>query len=146
MKAMDVNPADYQSRVFLAQAYASLGRKQEEMKARLASLELIQRHLDMNPHDTRALYVGANQMCAVGDKDQGLELAERALGQDDKEPVVLYNVACFYAMQGNLERSLELLSRAVELGWGDRAWLETDSDLDPLRPDPRFVALLEGMH
>jgi len=146
LKAMDVNPADYQSRVFLAQAYASLGRKQEEMKARLASLELIQRHLDMNPHDTRALYVGANQMCAVGDKDKGLELAERALGQDDKEPVVLYNVACFYSIQGDLEQAMELLARAVELGWGDRAWLETDSDLDPLRADPRFIALLEGMH
>jgi adenylate cyclase len=145
LKAMDVNPADYQSRVFLAQAYASLGRKQEEMKARLASLELIQRHLDMNPHDTRALYVGANQMCAVGDKEKGLELAERALGQDDKEPVVLYNVACFYSIQGDLEQAMELLARAVELGWGDRAWLETDSDLDPLRQDPRFISLLEGM-
>jgi adenylate cyclase len=100
----------------------------------------------MNPHDTRALYVGANQLCSVGDQDKGLELAERALGQDDKEPVVLYNVACFYAMQGNLEQSMELLLRAVELGWGDRAWLETDSDLDPLRADPRFIALLEGMH
>jgi adenylate cyclase len=84
-------------------------------------------------------------MCAVGDKDKGLELAERALGQDDKEPVVLYNVACFYAIQGDLEQAMELLARAVELGWGDRAWLETDSDLDPLRQDPRFISLLAGM-
>ncbi len=100
----------------------------------------------MNPHDTRALYVGANQLCNVGELDKGLELAERALGQDDQEPVVLYNVACFYAMQGDPDRSLELLAQAVERGWGDRAWLETDSDLDPLRADPRFIALLEGMH
>ncbi len=145
LKAMEVNPADYQSRVFLAQAYASLGRRHDEMKARLASLDLIQRHLDMNPHDTRALYVGANQLCNVGEQEKGLELAQRALGQDDKEPVVLYNVACFYAMQGDLDRSLELLARAVELGWGDRAWLETDSDLDALREDQRFVALLKRM-
>jgi adenylate cyclase len=146
LKAMEVNPADYQSPIFLAQAYASLGRRHDEMKARLASLDLIQRHLEMNPHDTRALYVGANQLCNVGEQEKGLELAERALGQDDKEPVVLYNVACFYAMQGDLDRSLELLERAVEQGWGDRAWLETDSDLDALRADHRFVALLEGMH
>jgi adenylate cyclase len=104
-KAMEVNPADYQSPVFLAQAYASLGRRHDEMKARLASLDLIQRHLEMNPHDTRALYVGANQLCNVGEQEKGLELAERALEQDDKEPVSLYNVACFYAMQGNKERS-----------------------------------------
>jgi len=146
LKAMAVNPADYQAPIFLAQAYASLGRRHDEMKARLASLDLIQRHLGMNPHDTRALYVGANQLCNVGEHEKGLELAERALGQDEKEPVVLYNVACFYAMQGDKDRSLELLTRAVEQGWGDRAWLETDSDLDSLREDHRFTALLEGIH
>ena len=146
LKAMEVNPADYQAPIFLAQAYASLGRRHEEMKSRLASLDLIQRHLEMNPHDTRALYVGANQLCNVGEHEKGLELAERALGQDEKEPVVLYNVACFYAMQGDKDRSLELLTRAVEQGWGDRAWLETDSDLDSLRADHRFTALLEGIN
>ncbi len=144
-KAMMVNPADYQSPVFLAQAYASLGRRHEEMKARLSSLDLIQRHLEMNPHDTRALYVGANQLCNVGELDKGLELAERALGQDEKEPVVLYNVACFFAMKGDADRSIELLERAVENGWGDLAWLETDSDLDILRDDARFKAILAGI-
>jgi adenylate cyclase len=145
-KAMLVNSADYQSPIFLAQAYASLGRRHEEMKARLSSLDLIQRHLEMNPHDTRALYVGANQLCSVGELDKGLELAERALGQDEKEPVVLYNVACFYAMKGDHDRSLELLERAVENGWGDLAWLETDSDLDTLRDNDRFKAILEQVN
>ncbi|MDX1380147.1 MAG: tetratricopeptide repeat protein, partial [Xanthomonadales bacterium] len=141
-EAIRVNPADYQAPIFMAQAYASLGRRHEEMKARLASLDVVQRHLEMNPHDTRALYVGANQLCNVGELDKGMELAERALGQDEHEPVVLYNVACFYAMKGDTDRSLELLERAVEQGWGDRAWLETDSDLDSLRGETRFKKLL----
>jgi tetratricopeptide (TPR) repeat protein len=145
VKATEVNPADYQATIYLAQAYASLGRKHDEMKARLSSLELIERHLEMNPHDTRALYIGANQLSNVGEQEKGLEMAERALGQDENEPIVLYNVACFFAMQGNLDRALELLTGAIEGGWGDRAWLETDSDLDALRSDDRFIALLEKM-
>jgi len=145
LKAMEINPADYQPQIFLAQAYASLGRRQDEMKARLASADVIQRYLEMNPHDSRALIIGATQLCIIGEQEKGLELAERALGQDEKETAVLYNAACFYANQGDIDRSLELLARAAELGWGDRAWLETDSDLDALRADPRFVALLKGM-
>ena len=146
LQAMEINPADYQPQIFLAQAYASLGRKQDEMKARLDSVDVVQRYLEMNPHDSRALIVGAIQLRIVGEQEKGLELVERALGQDAKEPAVLYNAACFYAMQADIDRSLELLARAVELGWGNRAWLETDSDLDALRSDHRYVALLEGLH
>jgi adenylate cyclase len=141
--AMEVNPADYQAPLFKAQAYASLGRKHDEMKVRVAALGTLERHLAMNPHDTRALYVCAQNLCCVGEHEKGRELAERALGQDSNEPVVLYNVACFYSHAGDKERSLDLLERAVEKGWGDKAWLETDSDLDPLREMPRFQALLD---
>ena len=132
--------------MLLAQAYASLGRKHEEMKVRLGALGTLERHLQLNPHDTRALYFGAQNLWRVGEHDKAMELAERALGQDQEEPVVLYNVACFFVEQGNHDRALELLERAVRMGWGDRAWLETDSDLDPLRGDPRFQALLDRIH
>ncbi len=143
---MEVNPADFQSRVFLAQAYASLGRRHDEMKTRLASVDVIQRYLEMNPDDSRALIIGASQLCFVGEQEKGVELAERALGKDENEPNLLYNAACFYAREGDIDRSLELLARAVEQGWGDRAWLETDSDLDSLRSDHRYIALIEGLH
>jgi len=142
LKAMEVNPADYQSPLFLAQAYTSLGRKHDEMRVRLGALETIQRHLEMNPHDTRALYFGAQNLVLVGENEKGKELAERALGQDQDEPVVLYNVACFYALQGNPDRCIELLTKAIDEGWGDREWLETDSDLNTVRGDDRFKALL----
>ena len=65
LKAMAVNPADYQAPIFLAQANASLGRKHDEMKARVAAIDVIERHLEMNPHDSRALILGATQLCNV---------------------------------------------------------------------------------
>jgi adenylate cyclase len=146
LKATRVSPTDYQPVIFLAQAYASLNRKHDEMKARLASLDLIERHLKMNPHDTRALCVAANQLSNVGEMEKGMEMAEQALAREENEPLVLYNIACFFAMSGDSDRALELLERAVESGWGDRAWLETDSDLDMLRENPRFKALLGRIH
>jgi len=146
LKASKVSPTDYQPVVFLGQAYASLGRKHDMMKARLSSIELIDRHLRMNPHDTRALCMAANQLCNVGELEKGKEMAEQALAREENEPLVLYNIACFFAMSGDIDRSLALLERAVESGWGDRAWLETDSDLDSLREDPRFKALVDRIN
>src|SRR3546814_17319901 len=77
--ASEVNPADFQVPLFLAQTYSSLGRKREEMKVRLGALGTIERHLKLNPHDTRALYFGAQNLVRVGDTAKAIELAERAL-------------------------------------------------------------------
>ena len=55
-KASEVNPADFQVPMFLAMAYATLGRKQDEMRVRLGALGTLERHLKLNPHDTRAIY------------------------------------------------------------------------------------------
>ena len=141
-RAIEINPSDFQVPMFLAQSYASLGRRQDEMRVRLGALSTLNQHIRLNPHDTRALYMSALNLFRVGEKQRAMELAEQALRQDQDEPVVLYNVACFYAIQGDHERAIELLEKAVALGFGDRAWIETDSDLDPLHAHPRFAALL----
>lgn len=141
-KAISVDRTDYLPVIYLAQAYASLGRKHEEMRARRASIELIERHIAMNPGDTRALCIGANQYGSAGEVEKGLRMAEKALARGGDEPLVLYNIACFFALRGDRARALDLLESAIGRGWGDKAWLETDSDLDSLRGDARFVSLL----
>ncbi|RYZ71344.1 MAG: tetratricopeptide repeat protein [Lysobacteraceae bacterium] len=141
-RAAEINPADFQVPMFLALAYASLGRKHDEMRVRLGALATLEQHIRLNPHDTRALYFSAMNLHRVGEKKRAAELAEQALRQAQNEPVVLYNIACFYVMQEQDERAIDLLEKAVEMGFGDRAWIETDSDLDPLHGNPRFAALL----
>ena len=141
-KASEVNPADFQVPMFLAMAYASLGRKQDEMRVRLGALGTLERHLKLNPHDTRAIYFAAQNLYRIGEKDKAVAMAEQAMQQGMNEPVVLYNVACFYAGLGEHERAIDLLEQAVSQGWGDRAWMENDSDLEPLHVEPRFKALL----
>jgi hypothetical protein len=64
---------------------------------------------------------------------------------DPEDPMLLYNVACTYAQLGKTEESLAALDSAVEKGWGDKNWIEHDSDLDPLRSNPRFQAIVSSM-
>jgi adenylate cyclase len=145
-KASEVNPADFQVPMFLAMAYASLGRKQDEMRVRLGALGTLERHLKLNPHDTRAIYFAAQNLYRIGEREKAVAMAEQAMQQGMNEPVVLYNVACFYTGLGEKERAIDLLEQAVSLGWGDRAWMENDSDFEPLRDEPRFQALLARIH
>jgi adenylate cyclase len=145
-RAAEVNPADFQVPMFLAMAYASLNRKQDEMRVRLGALGTLERHLKLNPHDTRAIYFAAQNLYRVGERDKAIAMAEQAMKQGLNEPVVLYNVACFYTGLGETERAIDLLEQAVEQGWGDRAWMENDSDLVSLHAEPRFQALLARIH
>jgi tetratricopeptide (TPR) repeat protein len=52
-----------------------------------------------------------------------------------------YNLACANARLGRHDKAFEMLSHAVDEGFSDRATLESDTDLAPLRADPRFAAL-----
>jgi len=146
LRAAEISPADYLPLIYLAQAYSALQRKDEEMQVRRRATDLIQRALDVNPGDARARYMGAANFATMGDNAKALEWADLALQSSSDEPMVCYNAACTFAVLGDSERALELLERAVELGWGDRAWMENDSDFVSLHDMPRFNALLASLH
>jgi hypothetical protein len=71
---------------------------------------------------------------------------------------LLFFVACGYALSGGavrasgadpalarryLDSAFAALTRGVQNGWKDLASLETDPDLEPLRGDARYPALVE---
>jgi tetratricopeptide (TPR) repeat protein len=58
------------------------------------------------------------------------------------DPVVQYNLACSLAMGGHDEESLAALEAAFESGYDDFEHLALDKDLDGLRANAAFHALL----
>ncbi len=55
--------------------------------------------------------------------------------------VVIYNQACFYAINGWPEKALQLLPEALQLRPTLIEWSQHDSDLEGLRSDPAFSAI-----
>ncbi len=143
--ASKLDPADYQALVQLENCLRSLGRMQEARDVGEVALRVVERHVEVHPNDSRALYLGAGASLSVGDRERALQWADRALAVDPEETAVLYNVACTYNLVGETDHALDLLEKAVHNGFGHKEWLENDPDFLALRDHPRFQALIQSL-
>ena len=144
-EASRVRPEDYQTVLLVVTSLRSLGRLEEADAALRNGIRMTEKHVELNPDDVRALYLGAGALIQVGERAKALEWARRAVGLDPEDSAVLYNVACVYALGGQTDDAFGCLGKAVQNGFGHRAWLENDSDFDSIRADSRFAALLEKL-
>ena len=144
-QASRVNPEDFQSLILLGQTYTALGRKVDAVNTRQHALKIIEKHLEFNPDDARALYMGASALADLGQRDRGLEWANMALATDPEDPSILYNVACSLAILGQSERAIDCLEKCIVRNEFFKGWAEHDSDLDTLRNNPRFRTLLQSL-
>jgi tetratricopeptide (TPR) repeat protein len=77
----------------------------------------------------------------LGERERALDWVGRAYANDRDDSGVLYNIACVYTLGGLHDEAIKCLQRAVDNGFGHREWLDNDTDLAPLREDPRFREL-----
>jgi hypothetical protein len=62
----------------------------------------------------------------------------------DNQPVADYNLACFYARNGNADQALPLLQAALRARADLRRFAVEDPDFAPIRDDPRVQSLLRA--
>ncbi len=141
-QASRVNPEDYQAPMLLASALNGIGLKAEAHAAYRRGLAAAEKHLELHPDDSRALYLGANALSQLDERERSIEWADRAIALEGEEPQVLYNVACVYALLNEVDKAVDCLEKSITRGWGQRAWMQHDPDLAGLRAHPRFQALL----
>jgi adenylate cyclase len=141
-KAAKANPADYQSRLLRVQVLRGMGRKDEALEEAKLSVAAVEKHLEWNPDDARALHLGAGSLVITGDIDRAERWLQRALEIDPNDSVVLYNVACNYATVAQTEKALDYLEQAIEHGTVSASWMKNDEDLVSLHELPRYREML----
>jgi adenylate cyclase len=144
-KAAEVEPADYQSRCLRVQILRGTGRMEEAISQARDAVRVLEKHLEWNPDDARALHLGAGSLIVLGDEERAKRWLKRALEMNPDDSVLLYNVACNFANLGETDEAIGFLERAVGHGMVSAAWMRNDTDLASLRGHPRFQALLKQL-
>ena len=142
-RAADVKPDDYQTLLVLIGVMRSLGREADMKVAAREGVTRAERELTQHPGNPRPAYLGAIGLVVLGEIDRAKEWAARALAIDPNDVLTQYNVACFYSLIGEPEPAIGLLLGLLpRAGHQTKDWIRHDSDLDPIRGDPRFQEVL----
>jgi tetratricopeptide (TPR) repeat protein len=73
---------------------------------------------------------------------RALQIDHRLVQLEPEDSVAHYNLGCSLAVMGYAQDALEALRQALLRGYRDIDFLESDRDLDSLREEPGYRALL----
>ena len=74
---------------------------------------------------------------------EAIEAFTESIRLGHRQATSMYNVACGYALLNDKDNALFWLDRSLSAGFDRPDLLTNDSDLDPLRSDPRFTQLIK---
>ncbi|UCC14790.1 MAG: tetratricopeptide repeat protein, partial [Gammaproteobacteria bacterium] len=140
-KASEVNPDDYQSPVLAAPLYQALGDEESFKRSAAKGVRRAERLFKNFPDNQRAYYMGAMALKYLGKRDRAQRWAEKSLAIDPLDPAIRYNMGCFYARAGEIDKAFECLDDSIT----SRTWVVNDPDLESLREDPRYQDLLRKL-
>jgi DNA-binding SARP family transcriptional activator len=143
--SMQLRPEDFQSPMLLGTALRSLEREDAARDAVRTGIRRAELILMLNPHDGRALSLGASALIDDGQTERGLDWSRRALKLHPDDTSALVNIACVHSRLDQRDEALHLLEHAFTRGCGKRDWVENDPDYSNLRTEPRFHRLLNGL-
>jgi adenylate cyclase len=144
-KAAALNDTDWQNAGMLITSYLGTGDEARMLEAAQMVRERVQRAVNMDPTNGTALAMGAYALAMLGEKDRSREWMRRALLLDPENLAMRYNAACCLLRQiGDTDEALKTLEsffqKVTSTTWIWHA--EADPDLEPIRDDARFRAML----
>ena len=74
----------------------------------------------------------------TGQLQMAIDALESALRSEPREPILHYNLACYWCLANDRTRALSFLARAFDLDGNLRDLVSDEPDFDALRDDPEF--------
>jgi tetratricopeptide (TPR) repeat protein len=143
-RVIGLSPDFYSAYGDLQSVYERLGDKENGRDILLAALQMYPRYLLLHPDDGRARIWYAIDLTKVDRFDEARVEAAKAIQLIPDDPVMLYNVACFYARLGDSKPAVETLKKSIAAGYENYEWIKRDSDFNSIRNEPDYVELMKG--
>ncbi len=142
--AADLVAADFWAVGMTIQFHRAKGDPGSAARAARRTLERVESVIAAEPDNAVAMGWGVTALVALGEKERAREWAERALLLAAPDEVNLrYNLACSMVHLGETGAAIRLLEQVLATSTMEAlVWVETDPDLDAIRDDPRFQAML----
>jgi len=143
-RAVAVMPSDVHAWARLVTLYHALGKVAAKKVAAESTIGEAEKVLANDPSNGAVMSFGAGAYAAVGQVDRAREWAERGALVDPDNSSMRYNFACaLAAFGGDKEGALRQLDRSLRTaGAFHIAMAEGDPDLDSLRDEPQFKAIM----
>jgi len=104
-----------------------------------------QRAKEEPPRDGEEWFARAYKLHNSDRHLEAIEAFKRAIELGYRKATAMYNIACGYALINDKDNALVWLQRAIDAGFDQWDNIASDSDLDPIRTDPRFKKLRAGL-
>jgi adenylate cyclase len=130
----------------LVTCYQALGDEAGARRSAHLMLARTEKALTQDPCNGAAMGFGVAALAALGEAERARDWIDRALLIDPDNLHMRYNCACSLSGQlGDGDGALDLLDAYfAKATIGDIIYARMDMDLDPIRDDPRFMAMLEA--
>jgi adenylate cyclase len=142
-KAAELVESDFHAWAMLSSCYQALGDKEKLRGAAKRMVAESQAAVQQDPSNGAALGILAGGYALQGEIERAQEWIDRALLVDPENLTMRYNFACVLALMGDKDGALKTLQGMLPMaGAFQVAIADTDTDLDPLRDDPRFQKVI----
>ena len=141
-KASEIRPEDYQSVLIQVRLLSALGDSDVVTEKAEEGLRRARAFLELSPDENRAWNMGAFALQTLGKTTEAIKWMETSMQNSPRNSILTYNAASFFALAGNIDKSLSYLAQAADSGCLNLGWLEQDSGLNLIRDDPRYKEII----
>ena len=143
-KATELDESDFGAPGMVVYLCTAKGDRDGARRAAKVTLERAEKVIASDPNNGHAMAFGAGALAALGERERAKEWMDRALLVDPDNLMMRYNFACTLAADfHDVDAAIEMLRPVLERPpISLLAHAKVDQDLDRLRDDPRFQALL----